>query len=621
MPNQNKDSEIDYNADIPYAENDLIWNRVGEAAEKFYMETAADDTFVRQYRYGIPDAVQENAKKYRGLGPSYLQKAYANLTFNHINMMRAELIGTRPQIQIDPRDQESSDNKNLIALVEMGIISDVADGKRTYASTIETLMEHSYSITRTQEENQWVVQDIFTRGLGWTKETFDFERGLDRSDRIPRHEIFVDPHARTSPRQGSYIVHTVSMPMPVAKRYFNPERIKGFAREGWILKANASLNDNPSLKKNGRAEDKMLMDEKDCFKVQEIWIKDGDKRYLKYRDPINKDIFITLPFWPGTNRLATDDFPFSYCRFYAVGDTFNDSFSELEAIQMLRMAYERLVQFFDDKTFKSLAPLILLDKSLLSEEDIAAIKRGDTYDIRMIDMEQGRSMGDIVKLVDFQLPNGPAAEQAQYVKQLADEICGIDELMRAGASRTDMTAREAMIREAQSKSRTAMKIAYLDQFFTDQLQHRVQIARERIDPEIILKLCGAKAYEVWKVMTVGGLEDLLNEYTVQIDAGSASMIQKMDKMQRYQNLRAGMHEENAASVGFGGPVIYDTVEALDQMARLDGFKNIDRLKVPPPSESAPIGPDGQPLPPPLPEQVPGAVPPPPGLEGAPPLPV
>jgi hypothetical protein len=544
-----------------------MWGRVCDAAERHYNATAADDRLVKLYRHGHQgvfnkDLIADNPNPDFG-------NVHANLTFAHVNVQRAELAPHQPTITIEPRDNEGGANPGFQQLVQLGVVPSIDAAKRIYADALEDMMNHSYERCSTHEENSWIVQDILTRDMGVTLESFDTARKLDRSDRLMKHEVYVDIHARTTIRQAGYVVHTVNMPFYQAEEFFKPWGIR-------IEKPNFSLSQD-KLERPGADSD--LKGENDLFRFQQCWVKLGDKRVLKFRDPVSKQFIAELPVWP-CGKLEVDDFPFSFAWFNALGVSFGDAFSELRVIDALRASYERLIRYFDDKTFKSLAPLVLVDESL-SPDDIKAMKESRTMDIRRVKL-MGNAARDYFALVDLQSPNGPAMEVALMLKQLADEICGLDEILRGALGREGMTAKEASIRDDQSKSRTGLKIKALDRFFNQQLRHRVQICRQRVPIETVQRVCGDLAAMVWQVMA-GSLDDLLSEFSVQVGAGSASQNAKRERIDRAERMRQAGHQENQARIAMGMPPKIDTLELLLQQAREDDYRNPERFLLPDPA--------------------------------------
>lgn len=561
---------------VPFSEDPAIWDRVGDCAFTEYTGGKKYEKFVQQYKQGfLQNEMSGNARPNEGA----TGRVQANLTFAHVNVNKAEVFAHEPMLEVEPLDNQGGANPQFEQLVQLGVVESVDDAKRTFADALEDMLTHSYRRCNTNEENAWAIFDCITRGMGVTMESLDSDRQLDRTDRIFRHELHVDPFCRNSIRGGRYAVHTTVKPFHEAYDWLEA-KCKFYGIKMPELKPNFSLAEEQSALEQDRARDfASTTGVADCLMFQQMWIRDRDKRVLKIRDPKTKQILLTMPEWP-TGRLEVDDFPFSSCIFHAQGVRFNDAFSELEVIEGLRAAYERFVMFLDEKTVRAMAPVLLIDDTV-SPEDIKKIKDSKVMEILTV-KNLGGQVNKLFSTIDFHTSNNITIETAVMLKQLADEITGLDEILRGAFGHDGMTAREAAIRDEQSKSRTGLKVRAIDTFFNTQARHRAQICRQRVPLETVEKVCGTKARIVWSVVA-GSLDDLLSEYSIGVAAGSSSQRAKQERIDRAERLRQSGHEENAAAISVGQPPPVDTLQVWLEEARSDGYRNPERLLAPPPA--------------------------------------
>lgn len=574
-------------------------DRILDAADRHYKdEQERSERLVNEYRYGYHEGADNKNVTPKSGKDSSNDRVQANLTFAHINIQRAELYTYEPGIQVDPEDIAGATEKSFEVLVQLGIYDSIDHARRDFADALEAELEHSFQRGKTQEENEAAVFDAQARGMGVTKESFDPGRGLDRSDRLWRHEVYFDPHARNSIRQCQYVVQTCIDPIWKARDFFAAKGVTGIEpnhsmAEGEGLQAAAMEGDGSSA-------------EKDCYKYFEIWINDGGRRTLIYKEGITKRELTRGP-WPF--QLEVDDFPYSLCVFNRQYVNLQDAFSELEVIATLRRAYDRLVRFLDEQTHRSIAKKILVDAQQ-DPEVIEKLKTGKTMEVVAV-KTLGKALDSFVQVLDLNTPNDATMETAQFIKQLADEITGLDEIIRGASSRTDVTATEADIRENNAQRRSAVRAIELDRFLISQLQHRSQIARQLVQPDKIALIAGQKAAMLWSLHAADA-EDFVCSYSVTVASGSTGQRARREKLNQLERLRQAGHEENQARISIGLPPAVDTLTIMLEAARADNNRNVDRFLLPGAQQSVPT-------PPAFP---PGMAPPPgaPGAPGGPPAP-
>jgi len=586
-------------------------DRICDAASRHFKECQEQtEQLVDEYRYGYHGG-PDKGKDSKTEKPTGNERVQANLTFSHVNVQRAELYTYEPGIEVDPRDMAGAADDSFSVLVRLGVFASIDEAKRAYADAMEDMLKHTYHRGSTQEENEAAVFDAQTRGLGITKESFDPLRGMDRSDRLWRHEVYFDPHARHSMRQCGYVIHTCTKPIWEARDFFDAQGITK-------INPNYAMRDSKGLDGRGHCSPEDDSD-KDLYRFHEMWLRDSDKRWLIYKDAITKKTLLKRP-WPF--ELEIDDFPFSTLAFNRQYVNLRDSFSELEVIATLRRAYDRLVRFLDEQTHRSIAKKILVDAGI-DPQVLEKIKNSKTMEI--IECKTlGKGLANVVQVLDLNTPNDVTAQTAVFLKQLADEITGLDEIIRGASARDDVTATEADIRENNAQRRSAVRAIMLDRFLITQCRHRAQIGRQLITPDLVRKVAGDKAALLWS-LEASSAEDFVAQYTVGIAAGSTGQRARREKLDRMERLRQAGHQENQALIGTGRPPAVDTLQIMREQAREDNIRNVDRFMLP--GAQAPMAVPGVP-PGPFPPGAPGAAPqlagpgavPAPGAPAAPPAP-
>jgi len=564
--------------------------RICDAAEKEYRREGDANAptggkYVTEFRYGGFNAnLKDNDDKEDG-------KIHVNRVFPHVNTVRGELFQHTPDIQVDPVDGQSAADETFAPLVQMGLVKNVDEAKRAFADGMEELLKYGYTCANTQKENEVCLQDAQLRGMGITKESWDPAKGVSRSDAIKRHELSVDPHCRHALRQSRYLVHTCVLPFDVARDFFEPKGVQ-------LGDPNFKLQESPGLD-GDRAKESETADDKDCFKFHEVWFKDRERRILIYRDAVKKTT-LQKTSWPW--QLQADQFGFTDLAFHRQNVVFKDAFSEIEVIHSLNKAYEKLVRFLDDQTNRAMAKQILY-KAGLDPDALENIKKNKPMNftpIRNFNEDLSRAM----YVLDLNSPNDPTIEHLVALKHLADEIVGLDEILRGGqpSRGSDPTATEMDIRASQGERRTGLKVNAIDGFLNEQVMHRALIELSLQTPEKIKQLAGASSALAWSVYAQSP-ERFSTEYTVKIAGGSTGRRSKREELDRLERMRKGGNEENAVLMSRGMPPKFDTSEILMEQARKDGNRNAERFLFPEQPAMAMPG---------LPAGMPGAVPPPMG---------
>lgn len=580
------------------------WVRVIDAAEKFgEREMIRAEKYVRQYRHGhyparTYDSGQPNSTNATETGNNE-NNVSANFQFAHVNMMKALLHTNPPVYEIDPRDAELASGGPFEILTQVNPANLMApplfktpdDAKRQFADALETVATHSYERTGTTVENEVALFDTITRGVGITKQSFDAERGIDRVDCIKSHELYIDPHARHSIRQAAYVVHTVIYPIEQARRFFATKMqgagggVQGAEQTNgtWLsatqpadLEANFTTAEIKGMTGDSAKSNAAEATEKDLYKFYEIWNREVSPPTLCYYAWGTKARLWEGP-WPF--QLQIDDFPISVCAFNRCYVQMGDAFCDLEVVDGLEKLVEEMIRFHKASIKRGIAKKVLYDANMLGAEEVKALENQTDYATIPISLK-GRSIRDVFMVAEFNGKDDPAYALYEQMKQIMDEITGMDEIIRGGEQQ-DLTATHARLVESMQNLRTGLKMRSLDQFLEVQLEQRIQIARQLMDPEKVKKLAGDKAYWLW-ILDANNPDDFLNEYTVRVAAGSTGQLAKQDRMQRMDRFYQRATGENAVLMQRGLPPGWDTDAIMEEVVREDNIRNPDRFRLAPP---------------------------------------
>jgi hypothetical protein len=533
------------------------WRRVLEMAEKQgNKDKAAFDKFVRQYKTGsvAPEAEFDT------------EKISANQTFGFINVLLSLLYHQNPNISIEPRLESGQSLDRLKFLVEQQVIATEWEGREIFAQTLQKVLEYSYEEGLSEKHNNAALFENLARGLGWTKSSFDPMRGLDRCDALRRDEVFVDPHARCDVSQAQYIVQTCVMPIDAARELFAAKEFTG------KIEANYTLSQGAGLEAQKAKQNDPAAGEKDCFKFYEVWSKQGSGRFVDYWDGVTKQHLMRRD-WPF--MLDYDEFPFEALCFNQQYTQVSDAFSDVQVVAGLRKLYEEMVEYFQRHIRRTLAKKVLYDSSLLNEEQARQLM--DPSDMRFVGVKaDGKSIDGSVKVVDFNSGVDTSSMLARDVKQIADEIVGMDEIQRGGmGAQKEITATHAEIIDEYGRLRMGRRQKMLDEWLTRQVRHRAQIVRQLVTAEKVRKIAGEKAAIIWEILAYDP-EDLIAEYSIGIVAGSSGERARRMKIDRMLRMSAQMQTENEKL----GWQKYNTERLMLDMFREDGERHPEKYQNP-----------------------------------------
>lgn len=572
---------ISTNTGLPIDE-ERKWKKVLSAAEvQAGLDRKNYDKFVRQYRDGILAA--------EGSAGS----VSANQTFPFVNVMQSLLYSQNPNIEVEPRLDVGSNEAQFQSLVVAGLLPTIDAARELFADTCQKVLTYSYDEAGSERQNNATLFEAIVRGLGWSKSSFDSQRGVDRCDALRRDEVYVDPHARCDVSEANYISQSCVLPMENAMPFF--EELQEFGLDLGKIKANYMLAQGSGLeaemaKKNDPSENN------DCFRFYEVWSKDRNDRWVDYWDAVHKRHLCRRP-WPFA--LDFDEFPFENLAFHMQYTQIHDAFPTLLAAHGLMKCYEESVEYIRRHIARSRAKKILYDKAAFDEGSIRAIE--DPRDMKSVGVNtnDGRPLSEYVKVLDFNAQTDADFNLAQSLKGIADSMTGLDELQR-GAPQKKLTATQVDVVDEYGRLRVGRFGKAVDEWITRQVRHRAQIARQLITGDTVERIAGKMAGVVWSV-GANNPEDLIAEYSIGITAGSTGERAKREKIDRKMRLFDRMAMVNKMQ----GPVFDLPAVALD-IAKMDGEKRAEKYLIPP-----------QPMPMQPPPPADGVQPPEPQVEAVP----
>ena len=578
------------------------WESILRAADEQGERSRKDnDKFVRQYK----DGTLRGGKYDTGGGQGNIG-TMANRGFSYVNVMMAILYSQSPNIDVQPRGFGAVPAMPLIAQLQLAPNDEVA--RQMFADCLRQVMAYSYDETRSGVQNKaWLFEGI-VRGLGYAKVGWDAARGLDTTDTLRRDEVYADPHARTHLSQGRYVIHTAILPIEQARVFFAamgvPEIEPNYKfTEGEGITGTMARQEAPSQ-------------DLDCYKFQEAWAKEEDGRHaLRYYDGKTKELLLDTS-WPFV--LEGEDFPFIPLHFNSQHNYVNDAFSDLYEIEDLRRVYEEMVEYQSRHVKRSIAKKVVVDESVFDPDKQKQLMNPRDMEFVAVKIPPGKSLADCFSLIEFNSETDTAQEMRDQFKETADEITGMDEVIRGGTQRK-FTATQSEIADEYAKLRIGRRQNQVDDALTTQIRMRAQIARQLMDPEKVAKIAGLKAKMLWTLMA-GDIEDLTSEYSIGIQAGSAGQKAKAERISRFMR----MFDRGIVLNQQSGYAVVNLPMLWEDIFRADDERVPEKYILPPPPPM-PMPPPGAQGSAPGPEQPPaGPGPssqaPPQGLPGIPGLP-
>lgn len=501
----------------------LEWKeRLDAAIKQSKDDSKKYDTFVTQYRRG-------------SIAPGSAQ-VKDNQTFGFVNALLSLMYSQNPEVCIIANQESGAGEAGVQRVLMARLAKNPMDAKRKFAHILETVVDFSYGLCRTETQNNATLFEGICRGLGFSKTMYDPQRRLGAAVSLRRDEVFVDPGARCDISKADYVIQTCTETLRKAKKMFadmgyeRAEEIKpNFClSEGVNLTAKAAKKNDPS-KKNDR------------FRFFECWSKDGDQRFIDYFD-YDKN-FMYRREWPFV--LEYDEYPYEDLAFNKQYTQVNDAFPDLEVVEGIRKLQENCSEFTGRHMMRTLANKIVFDSDIFGEQEQADLM--DEVDMKAIGVSlNGRKIGDVLQVVNMTDRNGAEAfDGSQAFDKRADKIVGMNEIEQgtAGERQPELTATHAEIIDQYSKLRLGRRQKLLDEWLIAQVRHVCQITRQLVDADTVRKICGAENALIWEMMAPD-LDDLTHEYTITVVAGSSGERAKREKITRLQQMRAMMAQSN-----------------------------------------------------------------------------
>lgn len=526
------------------------YERCIDAAERYAAKSVNDfDRHLKQFREG-------RFGKDSGDGVS------ANRTFAYATMLMAYLMAqSAPSIEIEPRDTEGGGAEIFSKLAGMGLFQDADAARKAWADALESEQKHSYEVCDATVPNRVALMRALIVGQGGVKVAFDEARQLDRVDAVERHELYVDPQAKQSLKQGRYCLQTCIWEIEQAREFFE-------ARGGHI-EANWQYSDGAGIQGVLQKQMAPHNETPDMYKFYEVWCKEGENRLLYYYEARTKRLICDPLPWPFI--LDLEDFPFCLLNFNTQYLHACDGFSELEVVEGLQVTYEEGVEFIRRHVGRSRAKKIFYDKGKIDPELMNKVMSSKDMEPVGIKVEDGKRLSEYVQVVDFNSSTDSDWELLGGFKREADEITGQDELVRGADSQTKKTATEAGIRDANSKLRNGRRQTLFDDFLAEQVRKKSMVARQLVSPETIAKISGPRAGLLWSVYAPEP-EDMLREYSIGIAAGSTS---ERHKQERREALMQMLDTGAKINQAYAAP-IYNLIELSKDIARLNSVRRPER---------------------------------------------
>ena len=550
--------------DIPQLKPDenalKIWQeRIDKAKAQSQDNIKKYDKHVKQYKEGSLEKSSGSTTK-------------DNRTFPYVNTLLSLLYNKNPDICVTPRTMSGQGIQKLNMIVQLGLAKDIGDARQIFATTLEEVLTFSYSETSSETSNNAVLFENTCRGLGYSKTSFDPIFLLPRVDACRRDEVFVDPHARCNIDDAKYVIYTPSAGLPIEEAQ---KMFESLGYQGKPLEANFRLASADNLEgKAATTRDPSQND--DCFKFCECWSKDGAERWIDYFNWKDKSWLVRVP-WP--IKLQFNDFPFEDSAFNKQYTVIDDAFSDLEVVEGLRHTQEEFTEYTARHLRRTIAKKVVFDSSAVTDESAKQLK--SSRDMEFVPINTGgKPVDQCIQVLNFNSAKDDTPFQvADALEAQVDKIDGMSELQQ-GADMQDqpeLTAEHVRAVDNYSRLKLNRRQQILDNWITKQVRHMAMIARQLVTPEMVDKISGPVAAQIWG-MLAPDMEDLTHEYSITIVAGSTGERAKQDKISRLMDMRKMCAQTNAE---LGYPAY--NIQAIDMdIFSAIGEKRAQKYVNPPP---------------------------------------
>lgn len=557
-----------------------------------------------------------------------------NFDYAYVSVLLAVLYANAPTIQVEPRENSGGSAEYFAPLMQAGILAEptLAAAQRSYSDAIEAVLTYTYECADSDAHVSQFLQESIITGLGVLKHSFDADGEIDRTDCLQRHETYFDPDARFELRQCRFVCHSAVMPLDAARLFFAAKRQALYsiweAQQGQQAQSmptglqggmpgapgagavqsmpagnvfNLDIKWDPGeLQANERTPDAVADEsgmgiaasaergpEKEYVRYYEIWVQENGERWIYYRT-VDKSIDFRMP-WPFT--LKRSEFPFTLFSVNKRGQNLNDAFSELSVVEALRKVYQRASEFFRRLLERAIGKTLLYDKEAIGPQ-IETIKKGGELVMVAVDGLANKDPKRLFSLINFNEGDPVVLEYLGELKRSIDEILGNDELVRGADDQRAMTATEAKVRDDGSRVRLGRRKSLFDGALADMSWKRAIIARQKLSPDLVMKIAGPAAALMWSVHSAEA-DDFLMEYQISVAAGSTAQRHKEEQVSNYDQIINRMNSINGQRMQMQRPPVFDTVEASKaQLAVME--RNVERFVIKP-NEMGPPAMQQQPM--------------------------
>lgn len=569
-----------------------------------------------------------------------------NFTFAFVTVLLSILYSKAPKIQVEPREDAGGGVEFMQALAAAGLLMEqtLAAARREYSDCAEAVLAFTYEHSDSDDHIAQAIQEALITGLGVVKHSFDAELAFERTDCLQAHEIYFDPEARFNLKQCKYVSQSCVMEISAARNFFAQKiaAVKALMQPqaapvgapvggaaGGQMQAGmpAPQEQNPfnlkpdfdpmKIAPNEALSDAIADpnrkdgdDGKEYLRFWEVWCNEGGERWIYYTT-LDASIDFRTP-WPF--QLRTYDYPFSVLVFNRLGKSLNDAFSEQAVVAGLRGIYQKFADVILKIQERTIGKVVAWDGTKLTDANITDVKKAGQ--LRFIKVENPGDIEKLFHVVNFNQGDEVLKDVHQEVKQWIDEITGNDELIRGADDTEQMTATEAKVRDDMSRVRISRRNNIIDRFLSDVVVKRLCIARQKVNPQTVLKIAGDAAALMWELHAAEP-DEFLMEFSVNVAAGSTAQRHKEEEVSNLDDVIKRMDWANQQLAATGQPPAFDVIEGVRSLIAILQ-RNVQRFEV---KQGEPMQAGGMvPGPPASPQGVMQAVPPQGGAQPAPPGP-
>ena len=490
-----------------------------------------------------------------------------NIVFSTINVIAPAIAINYPKIVVNAVKPENAPNA-IIAEAVVNYWWRHRDVKSEFRRSVKDFLMYGHGWMKVgyrfvEEENVGGEDDVSDPIEGSSTANSIILEDSPFAERVSPMDVFVDSDA-TSMSDMRWIAQRVRRPIADVK---SDKRYNKAAREAVGIMAVSRYSDDPSRRKvndknSGYAEIWEYYDI--ATKTMSVFSDDGDK-------------FLVNP----TKMPYSFGHPFVMLRNYDVPDAFYP-IGELEAIEPLQKELnETRTQMMNHR--KRFARKYLYKESAFDQLGRTALE--SEQDNIMVPVISDEALSNVVAPLPVTITPPEFYNQSNMIISDIDRISGLSEFMRGASTEIRRSATEASLMQDAANTRTADKLATVEQAVAQVARRLVTLTQQFMSGEQVARIVTKNGESVWVTYDRDYLE---GDFDFEVEAGSTQPQNESFRRQMALQLVDAM-------APFAGAGIIDMPKLAAHVLQFGfGVKNPEQFMAAAPPAGAPEGPIGGP---------------------------